>query len=374
MLGKILKYDMAENLRFLLPVMAAALIVSAFTGYALGTLGTSAETETESESSVDEIYAEDYEELESLFDEALGEGSDENESLMDETYAEDYEELESLLEEDSGAESEENESLMDEVYGEDSEELDFLLDEDYEDDLTGDISFGDMILGLSPVVMIFVLGALAGMSIIIPIVVFFRSMFKERGYLTHGIPVSTHMLMLAKLLSCCLSALLGAIAGGLSVAVMACVLVLRIGAWDEAMSFFGKSVEVMMQYLSTSQLAALGAEVVTSSLLEGVYLFALLMLVIAFAMSFNKHRFLVGLISYVAVSLVVDRISALIGTLAGAGTDDLIAALDGGLQNVSEILSRITTVFAANTAIHVVMIAACYLGGCWMIRNRLNLD
>ncbi|MFC5630646.1 MULTISPECIES: ABC transporter permease [Streptococcus] len=189
------------------------------------------------------------------------------------------------------------------------------------------------------VMFLFLLAALFGLLIAVTIASyviiirrFYASLFSRQGYLTMTLPVSTHSILLSKLL---VSTLLF-ITTYLLFAIIILAFVLPHVEWSEVVKVFSEVMSKVPPSESTFWFIVWNLDAFLSTILAVLWIY----LAISIGQLFNTYRVLMGFVSYGIIWLILTLISFL---LAFTFTDGSLILVDLVMTIVGLIASYIAT-------------------------------
>jgi hypothetical protein len=193
---------------------------------------------------------------------------------------------------------------------------------------------------------------------------FYRNLLGNEGYLMFSLPVGTHQLILAKVLSSLIWALLGGVAGVCTVVAMG----LAAAPLQETVRFF-KEIHIHLRMLSLGK--ELGAAAVWFVILILFFVAALMQIYTAIAVGhqWTAHRVLGSVLAFFGIGMIRNIITSLLGQISHyAGWTDII------LNRFDENL-LLTWQIQAAVIVSTLLLIAVYSAVTWYcLDRRLNLE
>ena len=227
-----------------------------------------------------------------------------------------------------------------------------VLDEDLYSNLLGAV-----------IIMIFVSLIIATMVMtgVLCVQRFYRNLLGNEGYLMFSLPVGTHQLILAKVLSSLIWTLLGGVAGVCTVAVMG---LMAIPLQDTVRLF--KEISMHLRMLSLGK--ELGAIAVWFVIFILFFVASLMQIYTAIAVGhqWSAHRILGSVLAFFGIGIIRNTLGGLVGQI-GYRADFLMARFEGKLF----LAWQFQLVLIVSTLI----LIAVYSGVTWyFLDRRLNLE
>lgn len=230
-----------------------------------------------------------------------------------------------------------------------------ILDEDLYSNLLGAV-----------IIMIFVSLIIATMVMtgILCVQRFYRNLLGNEGYLMFSLPVGTHQLILAKVLSSLIWTLLGGVAGVCTVVVMG---LMAIPLQDTVRLF--KEISMHLRMLSLGK--ELGAVVVWLVILVLYFVASLMQIYTAIAVGhqWSAHRILGSVLAFFGIGIVRNTLGGLVGQIGYriGWADFLMARFEGKLFLAWQ--------FQLAVIVSTLILIAIYSGVTWyFLDRRLNLE
>ena len=319
MLGKVIKYDLLENFKLLLPFAAVLLILSG--AYSLYITHTYAGTEAA------QVMFSDTEEAE---ESEVSVGTDAVSVTVTESDTTD--DTERATEEES--------------------------------DVSAPVLV--MVLGFMAVGML--ITVMSALSIVFPVIQYTKSMFRDRGYLTNVLPMSTPVLIAAKSLSALITFAFGELIAFLSGGMIAWA----ISSVTATETKQGVKALIAYVFSEVSNATATGmvVEAIVSVLLTMGGFIIMLQFCISVGSSFTKFQTLITAACVVVSMIVKGKVLDLLSI------DSMLDVLSekGELPISSELAQTAMTSGLYYIIAAIVMIAVFYLGTIYFVKNRLNLE
>jgi len=214
-----------------------------------------------------------------------------------------------------------------------------------------------------------------GIGILIYLAVhFYRTMYADEGYLTHTLPVTSHELLVSKILTSGLWYLLVMFAIALSIMLLAASLIGAVlledytwgqiwrdifGSWGDFTALLKSELGLDINYwFIISLLSMLVSPFITVSIVFGA---------ISIGQLFTKHRVLMAIVSYVGiyfVSSIFNNIVRSVTSMRMFAADEPMYALNG-YANANYLIK---------TAEDLVLAALLYFASYFVISRRLNME
>ena len=193
---------------------------------------------------------------------------------------------------------------------------------------------------------------------------FYRTLLGNEGYLMFSLPAGTHQLILAKVLSSLIWALLGGLAGICTVLVMG----LAAAPMQDTIRFF-KEISIHLRMLSLGK--EMGAAAVWFVILILVFVSALMHIYTAIAVGhqWTAHRVLGSVLAFFGIGIIRNTIGSLVGQIGyrSGWADFFLERFDGNLL--------LSWQFQVPVIVSTLLLIAVYSAVTWyFLDRRLNLE
>ena len=228
--------------------------------------------------------------------------------------------------------------------------------------------------GLTLALFIFgIIGACVGV-VILAVKRFYASFFSDEGYLTMTLPVSTHKLIISRLLVSIVWYALTALVCIASIFVM----VMKSSDWNNFLSGFGELMREIIKALPSLQsttltgIILLAVEILLCMVLAMTLFSLFIYAAIAVGHSFNKSKKLLS----VVFAFVFYHVSQIAAVIFGAGTIDLVVKkmTQGGYSIAEQGFAPVNAGVGAGALYLVLACAVFYFVTHFFITKKLNLE
>lgn len=229
----------------------------------------------------------------------------------------------------------------------------------------------DVMWILSLIMYVITLIGLAWGSLIYLAVHFYKSMYSDQGYLTHTLPVTSHQLLISKIL---ISGIWYLIIG-VSMAVSGCILVTIIAgmalkgtdvtvSWRMFREFFDQMFPGTNWF---AQIILYVIQIIIGSFCSLIVLFG----AITLGQLFSKHKVMMSFVCYFGINILESIVASLMAIPLGIVTSRRIVESQGVSMNFNlstEPLQMMPTLLSAAFAV------TLYFVSNYIIKRKLNLD
>lgn len=224
--------------------------------------------------------------------------------------------------------------------------------------------FAGVMISLINGLFIFGSAALFVYTIVICIIRYVKSLFRDQGYLTHTLPVSKHQLLLSQILADVLMELISV------VLVFLCFLVAYFD-----MEFARAFIEVISNIFN---------EVITSeefwNMFAGTFVLLIFITIfgtlqnlfviytgVAIGHAFSKNKGILSIVFCIAINYGISIITGLINLIIGAAVDFATITAD-------QVIGVINTYLGISLAESILICIGAYFLDIYLLKNRLNLE
>lgn len=194
---------------------------------------------------------------------------------------------------------------------------------------------------------------------------FYKTTYTDEGYLLHTLPVTTHEIILSKLIIGIVWNLIT------SLIVMLSILVLIISA-GQGMSFLQgieNLVQQMSLYLSGAMFTGWIIYVVYAAIISTAYSCLWLFAGISFGQIMTKHKVVGAFLGLFIIYFLMQTISTIMVGILG-----FTSLNNQSLTSINEIYQYITMVYTGAAVVTTVFVVALYFFTNHMMKRQLNLD
>ena len=213
-------------------------------------------------------------------------------------------------------------------------------------------------------IFVFILSVIAALVLsgVIMVYRFYKNLMTDEGYLTFTLPVSTHAILLSKLLTAVIW----------SVSTVLCALSSVFLATFQIEDIWAGLPEAWQEFLwtaglSPSRIVLLALELAVLLLLSSVASYLLFYAAISLGHSFSNHKILLSVVFYFAFTTALRTITS-------------VAALIGGVETLPDeaffwdVDSLLSGVLMISIGLSLIEIAGFYTLTYFMLKKRLNLQ
>ena len=219
-------------------------------------------------------------------------------------------------------------------------------------------TFPELVSGMSMLIYVFILMALYVVSLLFIIQRFYKGLLGDEGYLMFTLPVKSWQLVLSKFLCALITTIISVLVAALSICILAPLNFSDIGAFFRVLASFD------------GQIAVLFLEVLILSLAALSYMYLEFYLSMAIGHLFNKHRVLISVVAFLAIGVVMNIITTLVGVTAiEVGTEFFMDLVMGA----GEWAAWHTAVWSL-IAYTVIPAAVFFFITNYILKHRLNLE
>ena len=200
--------------------------------------------------------------------------------------------------------------------------------------------------------------AVAVVTFLVIIQRFYKGLLGDEGYLMFTLPVKSWQLVLSKFLCALITTIISVLVAALSICILAPLNFSDIGAFFRVLASFD------------GQIAVLFLEVLILSLAALSYMYLEFYLSMAIGHLFNKHRVLISVVAFLAIGVVMNIITTLVGVTAiEVGTEFFMDLVMGA----GEWAAWHTAVWSL-IAYTVIPAAVFFFITNYILKHRLNLE
>lgn len=196
---------------------------------------------------------------------------------------------------------------------------------------------------------------------------FYKSMFTDEGYLTHTLPVTSHQLLLSKVITMCIWSLIGMI--GIVLSVMILLGSVYVFLMDNV-NDLGYGLRIMMHELAQlDELKGFLGLMITVVLMAIVSIFGGTMMTvgaISIGQMLRKHRILGSIGAYFGISTIMQIIAVIV----------MFPIMFGFAMTAdqNDLLSVYNSIYLAMTLVYAAAGAGLYFLSEYLIRRQLDLE
>lgn len=220
-------------------------------------------------------------------------------------------------------------------------------------------TFPELVSGMSMLIYVFILMALDVVSLLFIIQRFYKGLLGDEGYLLFTLPAKSWQLILSKFLCAMITTIISILVAALSICILAPLSFSDIDAFFRLLASFDGQILVFFLEMVIILLAAMS------------YMYLEFYLAMAIGHLFNKHRILISVVAFLAIGMVMNIITTLVGVTAiEVGVESLIMNL---VMDAGEWAAWHTAVWSI-IAYSAIPAAAFFFITNYILKHRLNLE
>lgn len=236
------------------------------------------------------------------------------------------------------------------------------------------VEVNDVVVGIMIALTLGVIIALSIIEIYVSAKRFAQGVFGDEGYLTNTLPVKTHEIIISKTVVMFLFGLFSFIVMVFSIG-MVCV-AMYSSLPPEGIKSFWDSLEQVYPFITSDLILAIVFFMI--SLIIGMISSPLLIFLcvsIGHLKAFVSHKYLVGILSYVIISIITGIFSSTRFDQIFAGMNSTAEYVNPTIENNIQTMTTFLNKLSVESILQsVILIVVCYAATQFIVSRKLNLE
>lgn len=201
-------------------------------------------------------------------------------------------------------------------------------------------------------------------TIVICIMRYVKSLFRDQGYLTHTLPVNKHQLLLSQILADVLMELISVVLVGLCILIAYFDMQFAKIIVDAVSQFFDEVITVEEFWNLFSGTIVLLIFMTLFGTLQSMFI---IYTGVAIGHAFSKNKGILSIVFCIAINYGISMIVGIINIVIGA-------IVDFSVITTNQIVSVINIYLGISLAESIIVCVVAYFLDIFMLKNRLNLE
>ena len=236
------------------------------------------------------------------------------------------------------------------------------------------VEVNDVVVGIMIALTFGVIIALSIIEIYVSAKRFAQGVFGDEGYLTNSLPVKTHEIIISKTVVMFLFGIFSLIVMVVSIG-MVCV-AMYSSLSPEGIKSFWDSLEQAYPFITSDLILAIVFFMI--SLIIGMISSPLLIFLcvsIGHLKAFVSHKYLVGILSYVIISIITGIFSSTRFDQIFAGMNSTAEYVNPTIENNIQTMTTFLNKLSVESILQsVILIVVCYAATQFIVSRKLNLE